>query len=125
MKVIDSSIFIDHFRGHPPATSFFESLSDLALFSAVTETELLTGNQCSIAETRKKILQFLAKFEKISVDNPIAQLAGDLSREHRANGLELGDALIAATAIINKAELLTRNVRDFEKIKDLRVRSPY
>ena len=35
------------------------------------------------------------------------------------------DSIIAATAIINKSELLTRNVKDFEKIKGLRVRSPY
>ncbi len=125
MKVIDSSIFIDHFRGYPSATSFFESLIDEALFSAITETELLTGSQCATAETRKNILQFLAKFEKVNVDNSIAQLAGDLSREHKNNGLEIGDALIAATALINKAELLTRNLKDFEKIKGLKVKSPY
>src|SRR3989338_6249365 len=121
MEIIDTNLFIDHFRGYAPATLFFESLEG-AIFSAVTETELVAGSQCSVSETKKDILQFLSKWKKINVDNQIALLAGDLSRK---DGLELGDAIIAATAIINKAELLTRNVRDFEKIKTLRVKSPY
>ena len=124
MEILDTNLFIDHFRGYAPATLFFESLEN-AMFSAVTETELVAGSQCSVSETKKDILKFLSKWEKINVDNQIALLAGDLSREYRKDGLELGDAIIAATAIINKAELLTRNVRDFEKIKTLRVKSPY
>ena len=125
MKVVDTSIFIDHFRGHAPATNFFESLKEEAIFSAITETELLTGSQCNLAQTRDYILQFLSKLKKINVDNPIAQLAGDLSREYGKQGLEIGDALIAATALVYKAELLTRNIRDFEKITGLKVRTPY
>ncbi len=124
MEILDTNLFIDHFRGYTPATLFFESL-EKAMFSAVTETELVAGSQCSVPETKKDILQFLSKWEKINVDNSIALLAGDLAREHRKDGLEIGDAIIAATAIINKAELLTRNVKDFEKIKALKVRSPY
>ena len=125
MEVIDTNIFIDHFRGYAPATAFFESLKGDAIFSAITETEILTGNQCAIAEKRRDTLQFMAKLRKINVDNPIALLAGDLSREYGKYGLELGDAIIAATAIIHKAELLTKNIRDFEKIKELKVSKPY
>jgi|SRR3989344_527245 len=124
MEIIDTNLFIDHFRGHKPATLFFESLEE-AIFSAVTETELIAGSQCAISETRKDILQFLAKWKKINVDNQIDLLAGDLAREHRKDGLELGDAIIVATAIVNRAELLSKNLKDFEKIKDLRIRAPY
>ena len=59
---------------------------------------------------------------KIDVTNPIAVKAGDLTREH---GLELADSFIAATALLYKAELLTRNVKDFQNIEGLTVKEPY
>src|SRR3989344_3236445 len=123
--VIDSTIFIDYLRDYEPAVDFFNSLSlnnyrDV-LFSAVTETELIAGKSCTNPEIRNQIILMLNSFIKIDVTNPIALLAGDIRRE---NQVLTPDALIAATAIINKVELLTRNVKDFEKIKNLKVRSP-
>ncbi|MGZ3756074.1 MAG: PIN domain-containing protein [Mucilaginibacter sp.] len=39
--------------------------------------------------------------------------------------LKLGDAIIAATAIIHKLILITRNTKDFTNIKKLKVLNPY
>jgi predicted nucleic acid-binding protein len=36
-----------------------------------------------------------------------------------------GDAIIAATAIVNKLTIITRNIKDFEKIEGLEVINPY
>ena len=123
MQLIDTNIFIDHFRGHALATDFFESLDqDNIIFSAISEAEIITGKQCNELKKKEEILQFLRKWQKIDANNSIAIKAGDLAREY---SMELADAFIAATAILHKAELLTRNVRDFKQIKELRVKSPY
>ena len=125
LVVIDSNIFIDHLRNYTPAVNFFKELSlnpQNALFSAITETELIKGKSCSDNEVRFIVINMLNGLNKVVVDNLIALKAGDLSRIY---GTDMPDSIIAATAIIKKAELLTRNIKDFENIKGLKVRVPY
>ena len=45
-------------------------------------------------------------------------------RDSRASEVRMPDALVAATALEHGLELMTRNRRDFDRIRDLRVRSP-
>jgi|SRR3989338_10060593 len=123
MEVVDTSIFIDHLRGYKPANDFFNSLDNkVLLFSALSEAELLTGKSCNDSEQRESVLQFLKRWKKIDVTNPIAMKAGDLRRTHE---ITISDAIIAATAIIYDAELLTRDVGDFKSIEGLKTREPY
>ena len=124
MILIDTNIFIDHLRDFKPASVFFESLQrrDDVFFPAITEAELIAGSENNDPEKKKVLLRFLSQWHKIEVSNPIAILAGDLKREYN---LLLPDAIIAATALHHNIEILTRNTKDFKKIKDLTVRSPY
>ena len=48
MMLIDTNVFVDHLRGYAPAVAFFESLTskDNVLFSAITEAELVAGQEC-------------------------------------------------------------------------------
>jgi len=55
------------------------------------------------------------------VDEDVADKAIELKRE--AN-IKLADAVIAATALLNKMKLATRNVDDFIHIKELEVINP-
>ncbi len=119
--LIDTDIFIDHLRGHKPATVLFQSLHN-ASFSAITETELLAGQENSRRERRALLLDFLQRWQKIDVDNAIAKRAGDLCREHR---MAVPDALIAATALRIGGTLVTRNVKHFKNIPGLQVHKPY
>jgi len=43
----------------------------------------------------------------------------------RTHEITISDAIIAATAIIYDAELLTRDVGDFKSIEGLKTREPY
>src|SRR3989344_9397721 len=97
MMLIDTNIFVDHLRGYAPAVAFFESLvsKENILFSAITEAELIAGQECKEKIKKEGVLQFLSQWNKIIVPNQIAVLAGDLSRD---KGINLPDALIAATA---------------------------
>ena len=60
--------------------------------------------------------------EASSHGRPIAELAGLLKRDYSKQGqtLNLGDVMIAATALHNAVALLTDNTRDFP-MKDLRL----
>ena len=121
IMLLDTNIFVDHLRNYTPSVEFFDTLEN-ALFSAITEAELLAGKQNESDEKREKLLHFLHRWTKIEVTNPISVLAGDISRKH---GMDIPDAIIAASALINNAVLVTRNVKDFHDIKDLKLQVPY
>lgn len=54
------------------------------------------------------------------LDREVAEQAGRIRRGIR---IKLPDALIAATALVTRRELVTRNARDFRKVKGLRLAS--
>ena len=62
------------------------------------------------------IRNFLATATIVPLDGPLAQAAGML---RRGNKFKTGDACIAATALSYGAILLTRNVRDFRRVREL------
>ncbi len=65
-------------------------------------------------------VQLLAPFRELPVDRTVAERAGRVAREHR---LRLPDALIAATALEHGLQLSTRNTKDFERLRGLRLRA--
>jgi predicted nucleic acid-binding protein len=122
MKVVDTDIFIDLFRGLPQALPYLRDHADEITFSAITEGELLSGSICNDDKEREKVFHVLSQFDKIPVDNPLIQVAADIRRKY---GMELPDAIVAASALITEATLITRNVRDFQKIQGLELEKPY
>ena len=122
VNVIDTDILIDFFRGVALATKFIKEHIDTIVFSAITETELLSGNICNDPKERENVFHLLSQFQKIPVDNPLVQFAGDVRRNY---GLAVPDAIIAATALLLNATLITRNIHDFQKVKSLAVKKPY
>ena len=122
MKVVDTDIFIDFFRGLPQALPYLNAHADEITFSAITEGELLSSSICNDSKEREKVFHVLSQFEKIPVDNPLIQIAADIRRTHK---LELPDAIVAASALITGATLITRNIRDFQEISGLQLEKPY
>lgn len=124
MMLLDTDIFIDYLRNFESAIHFFNVLTpkDEVLFSGITEAELVAGEANNNIGKKEILLRFLSRWNKIEVNNQIAVLAGDIVREY---ALEIPDALIAATAIVHDAELLTKNIKDFKKVKGLKVKAPY
>jgi tRNA(fMet)-specific endonuclease VapC len=121
--LIDTNIFIDHLRGYEKSTEFLKEKKDQKMiFSAVTETELISGRNCTEKDHRKKILNLLNTWEKKEVTNSIALRAGDLRRNYE---VLTPDAIIASTALENDLPVITRNISDFKPIKKLEVRKLY
>lgn len=107
--LVDTDVCIDHLEG----TRRLPRGGRLA-YSVVTRAELLAGAPAYEPAVRR----LLAGMDELVVDRRIADRAGLLRRE----GLRMPDALIGATAIVHQLTLLTRNVTDFRKATDLRVR---
>ena len=86
--------------------------------SVITEAELmswppLTEEEILIIEDNINI------FSSLAVDHKIARIASFLRRKY--SSIKLPDAIIAATAIFTGTTLITRNIKDFQKIKELKL----
>lgn len=65
----------------------------------------------------KDLLELLTFFNTLSLNNEIAQMAEKLIIDYNlSHNLQLADALIASTALVNDVGLLSRNKKDFQYI---------
>jgi hypothetical protein len=118
--LLDSCIVIDYLREHPPAVRYIRTLATEPLLSAVTIAEVYVGVRNRAEASRVEMLVDL--FVVLAVDAEIARRGGELRRRFaRSHGTGLLDALIAATAQIHGARLVTRNARHFPMLEDLLV----
>jgi hypothetical protein len=122
--LIDTNIFIDHLRGHAPATRFLTAIDGRrnVYFSAITETELLAGAENNVPSKKEAAAHLIHRWEKVVVNNPVAAFAGDLRRLH---AIATPDAIIAASAMVHHAVLVTKNLKDFKRVPGLQVAAPY
>lgn len=123
MSLIDTTIAIDHVRGHQPATALLRGLltsDEILAASEIVRFELLAGVRPNELE---QLEDFFSALTWIPVDEPIIRAAGALARRHRAahSGIDDVDYLIAATALLLEADLLTTNVRHFTMLPNLEV----
>lgn len=120
--VIDSDILIDHLRHGSDLLDFiFLQVSQIRIkvyLPAIVFTEICSGKDTKIKDRLELIGKLLQPFEFVAADKKISQLAGFLIRDNQ--GLKLGDAIVAATAIELNAKLATRNVKDFDGIKGIK-----
>ena len=122
MFTLDSDILIRFLNSEEPETTFvWQQLEDeiSSYVSTISETELLSYKDLGNHEIAD-INELLKSFSLIAVDSNIAKIAGEIRRKHR---LKTPDALIAATAIFTGSVLVTRNIKDFKKIKELKLYS--
>lgn len=121
MKLIDSTVVIDHLRGRSAATEVVDRATDLGETLAASEIvrfEVLSGVREAELEGTE---HFLRTLSWVVVDARISRLAGWLSRRFRPSHAGIGapDYLIAATALVLDVELLTTNVKHFPMLEGL------
>lgn len=125
MKLLDTTVAIDHLRGVEPAVELLRLLigeDEIVAASEVVRFELMAGVRDPEVEALE---QFFSVLSWIPVNEDVARTAGMLARKHRKahGGIDDADYLIAATAMILDAELLTMNVRHYPMLAGLR--APY
>ncbi len=121
MKLLDTSVAIDHLRGSPPAVDLLSGLIDAEeslLVSEIVRFELLAGVRENEVEALER---FFSAVSWVPVGEEVARAAASLAQRHRRahSGIDDADYLIAATALLLDAELLTTNVRHFPMLAGL------
>ncbi len=108
--LVDSDVLVDHLRGYQR----FLHGSDDVHYSSITRAELFAGR----GTEERRVRRLLEPFSELLVDRAVAERAGRL---RRTLGIRLADALIAATAVEHRLVLVTRNTRDYEAVRGLRL----
>lgn len=119
--LIDSDVLVWLTRGHPGAAKRLQQLQTWRI-STITYIELAQGcrNKAELERLKKGLAQHST--EIIPVTETISKSAMQLIDMHAlGNGLQLGDALIAATALVHGLTLITSNVKHFSPIEKLAI----
>ncbi|HEY7878509.1 MAG TPA: type II toxin-antitoxin system VapC family toxin [Gemmatimonadaceae bacterium] len=128
---LDTSFLVDLFREHArakdgPAHRLLDTLADEELAICVhVACELHAGADLSSATAREhaRVDTLCSTLEIVQTDERFPREYGRLLGELRRRGESIGtmDLLIATAARVDDARLVTRNVRDFERVPGLQV----
>ena len=125
--ILDSDVLIDLARGDLRAIHLIDGIishGERPAVSIIREMELYLGARTK-SELRS-VRQLVQRLQILPISEMVSVRARNLTvRFGISQGLTIPDALIAATAIVSRTVLLTRNVRHFSYIQRLRVRAPY
>jgi len=119
--LIDTNIIIYFLSQElPPNSLTFISkiIDDEFNLSVISKIEVL-----GYPNTKESTVKFIALANVFNIDDRIVDVTIQLRREYLK--IKLPDAIIAATALVNNFELITRNTKDFKKIKSLKVIDPF
>lgn len=122
MKLLDTSVAIDHLRGYLPATTLLEDLlrsEDAVAASELTRFELLAGVR---PDGQADLERFFLVADWVPVTEDIVRRASSYARSYRRihSGIGAVDYLIAGTAATLDTSLLSTNVRHFPCLKVLK-----
>ncbi len=121
MKLLDTTIAVDHLRGHQAAVELLRGLvedDETIAASEIVRFELAAGVR---DDELPALEQFFSAISWVAIGEDVARAAGELARKHRRahSGIDDADYLIAATALLLEADLLTTNVRHFPMLPGL------
>ncbi|MHB1128243.1 MAG: type II toxin-antitoxin system VapC family toxin [Bacillota bacterium] len=120
---VDTNIIIYVLKGVGKAIEIMEQFEEDGAdvyFSTIVEAELFSFHELN-SEQKARIRGILEIGEIIDVDSETALKAAELrafSRKVYQRKLKLPDAIIAATALLHSAILVTRNFDDFSHLVD-------
>ena len=107
----------------PRAASIFldGALDDEAYISVISKIELLGWNPPE-GTSLETVKDFVDKATILQLDDAVVQKTIDIRRSKR---IKLPDAIIAATALVNGLEIISRNTSDFSGIAGLNCYDPF
>lgn len=123
MVMVDTNIVIDHLRSSVRKKSLLVQLEEqdpnrVIALSMLSVQELYEGQSTRQLSREKELLLAITPMQFLPYSYEVAKLAGKIARDH-SKPLELADAAIAATSIINKVPLFTLNQKHFAEIPEL------
>jgi hypothetical protein len=118
--LIDTNILIEYTGDLLPeeAYSFVSGIIDQQFtISVINKIEVLGHNTAGL-----DIEEFIGLADVLQLTEEITNKTIKLRKVYKT---KLPDAIIAATALVNKLTIITRNTKDFDKIQGLEVLNPY
>ena len=124
MVVLDTNVIIDHLRQPPKKSKLIKLLEKYPqenfAVSVISIQELYEGKSTLDAQKENFLLSTINSLEILAYTFEVARLAGTIAR-NLDRPIDLADAAIAATTILNAGELFTLNKKDFSGIENLKL----
>ena len=126
MVVLDTNIIIDHLRlQSAKADSKLMHIArqkpkETLAISIISVQELYEGRSTKDGQKEQYLLATISPLKILPYSYDIAKLAGEIARDLE-RPIELADATIAATTILNGSSLMTSNTKDFVGIPRLQL----
>jgi predicted nucleic acid-binding protein len=113
--LVDSDIVIEVCRARDSVILSkwreLEKSHSTILYSPITAAELWNGVR---PREHEELTRFFRTLLCVPIDYETGRQAGDYLRQYgKSHGLQIGDTLIAAAAVLNRAELWTRNRKHY------------
>lgn len=117
--LLDTDIMVDFLRGHSEAIALVRTHSARIILPAIVVAELYAGAKGD--EELSTLDSLIALFRVVPVSREIARTGGLYRRDYgKSHGVGLADAIVAATANVEDADLKTLNTRHYPMFKGLR-----
>ncbi len=117
--LLDTDVLVDFLRGHSEAVAFVNAHSARIILSSIVVAELYAGVR---GDREQAVLEALVSlFRIVPVSGEIAKTGGLYKRDYgKSHGVGLADAILAATAESENAELKTLNTKHYPMLQGLR-----
>jgi len=117
--LIDTDVLVDFFRGQKKAVAFINTYNARIILSAIVVAELYAGVKDDAEQVA--LQNFVSLFQIVPVSAEIGKAGGLYKRDYgKSHGVGLADAILAATAEAENAELKTLNIKHYPMLKGLR-----
>ncbi|AHB40192.1 TPA: type II toxin-antitoxin system VapC family toxin [candidate division WWE3 bacterium] len=121
--LIDTSVLIEMQKHNSKVVSTFHKQIDSVQISRIAACEIVLGSRDR--KERRINLNFIDSMDIVEINKEISLLAFNLIIKYGLKTrLGIADALIAATAIINKNLLWTMDTKHFTPVKELNLFIP-
>jgi len=118
MHTLDTNAIIYYLKGDKKVAQVLNDIfskNHPIFISTITEVELFSFSKL-VKTDIKAINELLKTLAIIPLDSNLARLAGLVRAQYK---IKTPDSIIAATALFSQTILVTRNVKDFQKIPQL------
>ncbi len=117
--LLDTDVVVDFFRGHVKAEAFIHTHNARIILSSIVVAELYAGVKGDAEQAT--LQEFISLFRVIPVSAEIGKFGGLYKRDYaKSHGVGLADAILAATAEAENAELKTLNTKHYPMLKNLK-----
>ena len=121
--LMDSNVIIDYLANKIPEEKkeILNQIIDLVpKISILSQIEILGYNTSK--ENQNILSEFISQSEILNLTPDVTDICINLRKSQK---IKIPDAIIASTALANNFTLITRNHKDFDKIKNLKILNPH